>query len=495
MCKNLRIRGLRTLGYLALGFLWCPPPLHAQTDATNRDARQEARQRLNALSGNAPPQASAAVGSSSSTNVAGTAMLGSSLGVAFNPAAESGLLITDLAAQGVFAQAGFQANDRILSLNGQPVASQAEFLQTLTSPSLANQIASVVIERGGQTQSIALQPSLVAQTPNDANYLARVGLTFDQQTANQMVIAKVAPQSAAFMAGLRSGDSIATVNGQAMTREAFSQALQSAAPLTLSITRGGQVQQLTLSGDALTAQSTLLGSGSTDSQNAAAASLNATATTATLPNTLPGSGLSGPAAPAVASGSITPGGAGANVPFAPDALNGAARFSPNVPRNPLLPGTAAAGPAAPGTAIPFSPDGLNGANRFSPLMPNPAAPGANPVVTGSSAANAILQSQSITNPASAGAAPTNTGRSGGLFSNPANPASSAGSLNQSAGGFSAAGAAGGTINPVPSARTGNPASAPAARGAAPATSATGGAAASPAGAAAPAAGAAAAGGT
>lgn len=451
--------------FLAVGgwaVLWLGPagPLFSQNpinqSSINRDARQEARQRIVEMAGNLGDGGTA-------SGTPGAGFRGPDLGVWFAPGAAQGLVIADVSADGEFAQAGFRASDRILSINGQPVRGEAQFVQRLTSPSLADQLSTIVIERNGERRSLSLKPSLSRAAGLDE--LHQAGLLLDSRNPSQMVVERVLPGTAAFAAGLQAGDTITTLNGQPVTAEAFTQALQSGQPLGLTVNRSGQAQALTLAG--VTSNS----GGTTINATGAAAVSGGRAVSLGEPFTRR---TGGPASAVPPSTVASPGtGQSTGVPFSLNALNGASRFSARAPSNPLLPGTAGANvagsagaSASDGTSVPFSPGALNGASRFSPLVPNPPTGNfgaaqstpTNPVVAGVNTANAIIQTQTGTAGAAGTGAAANTGSQtgNGIFgSKPANPGSSAGSLGQSAGGFSAAGGAGGAVNPVPGARTGN----------------------------------------
>jgi C-terminal processing protease CtpA/Prc len=227
----------------------------------NRDARQEAREQAIAqTTGQNQAGGNLAVTSQpgAQTNAALNANLrGPDLGVWLsNPRGSTGLLVNDISNQSSFAQAGLLTGDQIVSINGRPVASEAQFVQMLLAPGQLqqNQTASLVVLRNGQQQTLTIQPALLAQSVIAADPFFQVGLLVDQNNPNQNVVQRVFPRTAAFYAGLRPGDVITGLNGQAITSaDALAQALTGAGAtdLALAVSRNGQTRQLTLdaSGD------------------------------------------------------------------------------------------------------------------------------------------------------------------------------------------------------------------------------------------------------
>src|SRR5207244_1629306 len=134
----------------------------------NRDLRQEARQDLNQAVGqsatlnrdtNLRPGID---GSFRDMNAMNSGLRGADLGMWFNSRpGMNGLVVADVATQGPFAQAGFREGDRIVSINGQPVTTEAQFVQALMTPGAGT--ANIVINRNGQPFSATVQPAAVVQ--------------------------------------------------------------------------------------------------------------------------------------------------------------------------------------------------------------------------------------------------------------------------------------------------------------------------------------------
>src|SRR4051794_20243832 len=173
----------------------------------NRDARQQARQNLNSVGRAGSEEANLArdsQGDLRDMTAMNSGVRGADLGVWFNSRPDMrGLVIADVANQGAFATAGFREGDRIVSINGQPVSDEAQFVRSLTSPN-AGQSANIVVDRNGIAQTLAIQPSAVMQniagsSPTAANNpLAQAGLTLNQTDPNHLVVGQVIPRSPAF---------------------------------------------------------------------------------------------------------------------------------------------------------------------------------------------------------------------------------------------------------------------------------------------------------
>jgi len=217
----------------------------------NRDARQEARQALNA--GTRPGSDEANLrrdsqGELRNMNAMNSGLRGADLGLWFNTRpGMNGLVVADVATQGAFASAGFREGDRIVSINGQPVTTEAQFVHALSAPNGA-QTANIVIDRNGATQTLAIQPSAVMGGSAAFDPLFQAGLTLNQTDPNHLVVSQVFPRTPAFYAGLRAGDVINQVNGNPISSPAaLTQALSGGGGvLSLEVNRNGQTRQLNL---------------------------------------------------------------------------------------------------------------------------------------------------------------------------------------------------------------------------------------------------------
>lgn len=168
-------------------------------NALNRDARQEAREaalsaaqgnvqgQANTLQGQVPAQAHGqaqgfvqdanAQGQFASTLGGLNGMLrGADLGVQLANQPGAGLTVSGIANNGVVARAGLRQGDRIVSINGTPITTEAQFLQALRTP--GSQGANILVFRNGQQQTLSLSPSALTQTTDGSVRTAmRPGVT------------------------------------------------------------------------------------------------------------------------------------------------------------------------------------------------------------------------------------------------------------------------------------------------------------------------------
>lgn len=159
-----------------------------------------------------------------------------------------GLQVSDIANRGAIMQSGLKEGDEIVSVNGKPVTSEREFVDTLFVDHESNKAAQVVIKRNGQQQTIAIQtkPFVDEHLASD-NRLHDFGLMLDESDPSHVKVQAVVPRSPAFYAGVRSGDQITGFNGQRIN--AVKDLVQTVAGLTANTTsveikRNNQPRQL-----------------------------------------------------------------------------------------------------------------------------------------------------------------------------------------------------------------------------------------------------------
>jgi membrane-associated protease RseP (regulator of RpoE activity) len=225
-------------------------------NALNRDARQEARQGFGPTSFPRTGEANLrrdARGDLRNTAAMNSGLRGADLGLWFNTRPEvNGLVVADVANQGAFANVGIREGDRIMSINGQPMTSESQFVQALSSPN-AGPRANIVIDRNGVAQILSVQPSAVMSGVVAPDPLYQAGLTLNQTNPNHLVVSQVFPRTPAFYAGLRPGDVINQVNGNPISSPiALTQAMSGVGGiLNMQVNRNGQTRQLNLEiGDA-----------------------------------------------------------------------------------------------------------------------------------------------------------------------------------------------------------------------------------------------------
>ncbi|MBW8884230.1 MAG: PDZ domain-containing protein, partial [Planctomycetia bacterium] len=209
-----------------------------------RDARAEARN-----AGETGPQArETARETRQATRQNIQATRPADMGVWFNNRAANGLVVSNLANNSAFANAGLRAGDQIVSINGTPVTSEAQFMQFLTGPNVGTQAIPLIVMRNGQQQTLNLQPTALTQGIVPYDPLHQYGLVLNSQNPSQLTVQQVYPRTPAYYAGIQQGDVITSLSGQPVTSlNTFTQGLSQAnGAIPLGITRNGQAQNVEL---------------------------------------------------------------------------------------------------------------------------------------------------------------------------------------------------------------------------------------------------------
>jgi len=171
------------------------------------------------------------------------------IGLWFNRPSANGLVIADIAPTAAIANLGFREGDRILTVNGRPVVTEPEFMQSLITGD-PNPVQ-VVVFRDGRNQVVTVDPSLFTQQVAFAptNPLDQFGIVLDDRFDDRIVVWRVIPESPAFYAGFRPGDVVTTLGGQPFrTRTAFETALAGmrTGQANIQIRRGDRVRDLVI---------------------------------------------------------------------------------------------------------------------------------------------------------------------------------------------------------------------------------------------------------
>lgn len=159
------------------------------------------------------------------------------------------LLVSDLATSGAIVQTGLKEGDQIISVNGQHVASEREFVDRLFANQDNNQPIAVVVSRNGQQQTIQIQPKTFVDeyTVGDTNSLHQYGIIIDDSVPDHLKVKAVVPRSPAFYAGVRSGDEITGLRGERIKQIADlvrGLATSAGASTQLDVNRNNQSRQL-----------------------------------------------------------------------------------------------------------------------------------------------------------------------------------------------------------------------------------------------------------
>jgi C-terminal processing protease CtpA/Prc len=145
------------------------------------------------------------------------------------------LQVSDIAGSGAIAQSGLKEGDEIVSVNGKPVHSEREFVDTMFADHESNKPAQVVVMRNGQQQTLSINTKpFVEEHMNGDNRLEDFGLVLDQSDPNHVKVQSVTPRSPAFYGGMQSGDVITRFNGQRIN--AVKDLIQTIAGLTNNTT-------------------------------------------------------------------------------------------------------------------------------------------------------------------------------------------------------------------------------------------------------------------
>jgi S1-C subfamily serine protease len=130
-------------------------------------------------------------------------------------------MVQTLDPAGLYYQSGLRQGDVILSANGEPLQTQADFERlAAVNPS---QPLPLVVRREGKEQPIEVRPRQVR------GGRAHLGVRFDLDVQSAAMISSVTPGSPAEAAGLRPGDIITIINGEPIT--SYQQVMQFLAAL------------------------------------------------------------------------------------------------------------------------------------------------------------------------------------------------------------------------------------------------------------------------
>jgi C-terminal processing protease CtpA/Prc len=208
------------------------------------------------------------------------------------------LTVADIAGRGAISQTGLKDGDEIVSVNGQKVTSERDFIDQMFKDPTSTKPVEVVVNRNGQQQTVSLQPKLFVDEhlAND-NRLHEYGILLDENDPNHVTVQAIVPRSPAFYAGMRRGDRITGFRGQKIQAVTdLVRAISNAASgglASVEVNRNNQTRQLDIevpgqSGDeARTAlRPTLPSSSSNQAAPSTAAPSTATPST-TVPRTQP----------------------------------------------------------------------------------------------------------------------------------------------------------------------------------------------------------------
>jgi C-terminal processing protease CtpA/Prc len=162
----------------------------------------------------------------------------------------SGVTVADVSGRGAISQTGLKEGDEIVSINGQMVNSEREFVDLLFADHAGDKPVAVVIKRNGQQMTISVNTkAFVEEHLASDTKLQDFGLILDESDASRVKVQAVIPRSPAFYAGVRSGDQITGFNGQRIAAVADfirSIAANSGETARMDVNRNNQNRQLNI---------------------------------------------------------------------------------------------------------------------------------------------------------------------------------------------------------------------------------------------------------
>ena len=160
-----------------------------------------------------------------------------------------GLQIADIASKGAISKLGFREGDVLVSVNGQKVSREADFMEYLFADNRPNNRVKVIVLRDGREETINVEPTVFVEEYSyvDNDPLENFGLVLDDRYADRVVVWRVLPQTPAYYSGIRAGDAIVTFNGKkvAALRD-FGRLVQDTAPgeIAIEVTRDKHTRKI-----------------------------------------------------------------------------------------------------------------------------------------------------------------------------------------------------------------------------------------------------------
>ena len=129
------------------------------------------------------------------------------------------LVISDIASTGPIARLGFRADDRIVSVNGERVTTERDFIRYLYADDVRTQRVKVIVLRDGREEVIFVEPTVFVDSYStvQTDPLEEFGVILDDRVTDQLVVWRVIPRTPAYYAGIRAGDVLTTYDGQTIS--------------------------------------------------------------------------------------------------------------------------------------------------------------------------------------------------------------------------------------------------------------------------------------
>jgi len=138
------------------------------------------------------------------------------LGLWFDRSVRDGLVISDIGTRGVITKLGFRPGDRIVSVNGQRIVREPDFLKYVFADDVRDKQVKVIVTRDGREEVVVLEPKLLVDeyVHVDNDPLEHFGVVLDDRYPDRLVVWRVLPRSPAYYAGVRPGDTIVSFRGE-----------------------------------------------------------------------------------------------------------------------------------------------------------------------------------------------------------------------------------------------------------------------------------------
>jgi C-terminal processing protease CtpA/Prc len=176
-------------------------------------------------------------------------MRGPDIGIWFGRNSGNGLIIVDVSSKGAIAQYGFHEGDRIVSVNGHRVTTEADFIQYVLHSDVDR--VKIIVVRDGREQIIYVEPAALTReyeaVDTQVDPLERFGIIVDDRYDDRIVVWRVIPRSPAYYAGFQPGDVVVNFGGHPYkTRTEFERGASEwkEGEVNVEVRRGEKTRQL-----------------------------------------------------------------------------------------------------------------------------------------------------------------------------------------------------------------------------------------------------------
>jgi C-terminal processing protease CtpA/Prc len=137
-------------------------------------------------------------------------------GLWFERDTSKGLVVSGVATKGAIAKLGLREGDQIVSVNGQRVTRENDFVSLLLDEKHRRDQVKVVVLRDGREEVVVVEPMVLidelSYVENDP--LENFGIIADDRYNDRIVVWRVIPRSPAYYSGIRAGDVIVSLGNR-----------------------------------------------------------------------------------------------------------------------------------------------------------------------------------------------------------------------------------------------------------------------------------------